>query len=300
MANQAAPPYYLTAVYASNSVSERNLLWGDLQSLATSVRSDKWILGGDFNEDLRTIGASHTSSNNQENQILCHLDRILVNIKWLQDHADSFVQAATPSLSDHSPLSPLSVSLNKAFGIILDEPSSSSLTVCWTPPPIGWVKSNSDGSKGDDKYGYGAIVRDHWGDCLSAIAVRSSAASINILELKGLAYGLQLSAALPNTEALSVWVKTDSTTIKTWVQGRGSIPWTAFRDLRLIHHLLQQFDGWRLSHIYREGNHVADFLAAARSSLGSTLFDPSQLGSDLNTLIKEDKEGLPQLRITSS
>ncbi|KAK1305041.1 hypothetical protein QJS10_CPB11g01559 [Acorus calamus] len=115
-----------------------------------------------------------------------------------------------------------------------------------------------------------------------------------------LASGLQLSVALPNTEALSVWVETDSTTIKAWVQGHGSIPWTAFRDLRLIHNLLQQFDGWRLSHIYKEGNHVADFLAAARSSLGSTLFDPSQLGCDLNTLIKEDKEGLPQLRISSS
>ncbi|KAK1260302.1 hypothetical protein QJS04_geneDACA020315 [Acorus gramineus] len=54
--------------------------------------------------------------------------------------------------------------------------------------------------------------------------------------------------------------------------------------------LLLNFKAWKVTHIYREGNQVADYLAAAQSPLGSTIFHPEQLGTELTTLIKADKE----------
>ncbi|KAK1259493.1 hypothetical protein QJS04_geneDACA023252 [Acorus gramineus] len=195
--------------------------------------------------------------------------------------------------------SSLSQVCSKAFGIPLVESLSTSQIALWLPPSAGWVKINSDGSKGDDRFGYGAIVRDPNGDCLVAVAVRSCAASINILELQGMAYGLKLCTGLPNSNKLSIWAETDSTTVVAWTQGRGTIPWFAFRDLRFIKQTLAQFASWRVSHIFREGNRVADFLAAARSSLGSTIYAPSLLGSDLQALIQDDKQSRSQLRISS-
>ncbi|KAK1259113.1 hypothetical protein QJS04_geneDACA005408 [Acorus gramineus] len=53
---------------------------------------------------MRTIGPLHTWSNNQENRIISKLERVLVNLKWIQDLADSFVQTSSPGLSNHAPL----------------------------------------------------------------------------------------------------------------------------------------------------------------------------------------------------
>ncbi|KAK1278128.1 hypothetical protein QJS04_geneDACA014820 [Acorus gramineus] len=133
--NFAISPYYLTTIYSSNSAAERDTPWEGIEALAITTDTTKWILGGDFNEihyshekiggqsphtrrmhrfngciancrlqDMRTLGPLHTWSNNKENRIASKLDRVLVNLQWLQAHAHSFVQSLAPGLSDHSPL----------------------------------------------------------------------------------------------------------------------------------------------------------------------------------------------------
>ncbi|KAK1283225.1 hypothetical protein QJS10_CPB21g01807 [Acorus calamus] len=103
--------------------------------------------------------------------------------------------------------SPISLALLSLFGIVLEPKSSISILVKWVLPPPGWVKINSDGSLGEDRYGFGAVVRDSRGDCVLAMVERSQAASINILELKGLLAGLRLQ----NLPRSLVWSKSDST-----------------------------------------------------------------------------------------
>ncbi|KAK1283060.1 hypothetical protein QJS10_CPB21g01579 [Acorus calamus] len=127
--------YYLTTVYASNSASDRRVLWSDLQFLTIGVGPAPWIIRGDFNEvrfsnekvggrpahsrrisrfnrcistchlqDLKATGSPFSWSNNQSNHIACKLDRVLINNQWLLSFADSFVQFQAAGLSDHSVL----------------------------------------------------------------------------------------------------------------------------------------------------------------------------------------------------
>ncbi|KAK1294999.1 hypothetical protein QJS10_CPA16g01019 [Acorus calamus] len=56
-------------------------------------------------------------------------------------------------------------------------------------------------------------------------------------------------------------------------------------------HISSRFTEWKVSHVYREGNRVADALAAWQSEIGSTIFRPSQLNSEIRALIGEDKAG---------
>ncbi|KAK1299709.1 hypothetical protein QJS10_CPB13g01384 [Acorus calamus] len=115
-------------------------------------------------------------------------------------------QYGSPKMTRSLDNGSLSQACNKAFGIPLVESLSTSQMVLWLPPSVGWVKINSNGSRCDDRFGYGAIVRDPNGDCLAAAAasppyffkgpwfyLKVRAASIDILELKGLVEGLHLS-----------------------------------------------------------------------------------------------------------
>ncbi|KAK1297818.1 hypothetical protein QJS10_CPB14g01359 [Acorus calamus] len=110
--NEDIPSYFLTVIYASNSSSERNSLWGDLEILAGSANLSKWMVGGDFNEvryaheklggrpphtrrlsrfnncieachlqDLWGNGSSFSWCNNQDARIACKLDRVLINLQ---------------------------------------------------------------------------------------------------------------------------------------------------------------------------------------------------------------------------
>ncbi|KAK1311822.1 hypothetical protein QJS10_CPA07g00882 [Acorus calamus] len=145
--------------------------------------------------------------------------------------------------------SPLSKAMCKVFGLNIVEKQSTTKEVIWQPPQEGWIKINSDGSKADDRFAYGALIRDHRGDCLQALTARVRAASINILELKGLVEGLSLCSSLITPR---IWLETDSTTVVAWIQGKGHVPWTAFRDLRRFHCLTSSLCEWKVSHTYRE------------------------------------------------
>ncbi|KAK1322392.1 hypothetical protein QJS10_CPA03g01906 [Acorus calamus] len=93
------------------------------------------------------------------------------------------------------------------------------IDVIWNPPSDGWLKVNSDGSKSNDRYAYGEIVRDQGGAFLKALSARVRAASINILELKGLVEGLRLCSTFQTKQ---IWLETDSTTVVAWVSGFNS------------------------------------------------------------------------------
>ncbi|KAK1273201.1 hypothetical protein QJS04_geneDACA023308 [Acorus gramineus] len=158
------------------------------------------------------------------------------------------------------------------FGLSVEEKQETIKGISWTPPMIGWVKVNSDSSKSDDRFAFGALVRDCSGNCLSALSARVRAASINILELKGLVEGLRFCSSI---QASRVWLETDSTTVIAWIHGRGCIPWIAFRDLRSFVSLSAPLTAWRSTQVYREGNRAVDLLTAYQSTLGCAIHEPT-------------------------
>ncbi|KAK1280321.1 hypothetical protein QJS04_geneDACA021291 [Acorus gramineus] len=167
--------------------------------------------------------------------------------------------------------------------------------VSWEAPKEGWLKLNSDGSRSDDRFSYGVLVRDSSSFCFEALSTRVWADSINLLELKGLVEGMQLCHSL---RASRVWLESDSTTAIAWIHGRGIIPWRAFRDLRTFSTLSNSLLEWKATHVYREGNQVADHLAAFQSAMGYQIHEPPDFWPDLLKLLMKDKDGKVTTRIS--
>ncbi|KAK1273796.1 hypothetical protein QJS04_geneDACA015179 [Acorus gramineus] len=141
--------------------------------------------------------------------------------------------------------------------------------ISWLPPLEGWFKSNSDGSLTSDRAGYGAIVRNCKGEPLRVVAVQEQRlSSINVLEYKAILAGLRLCQQLSLTH---VHFESDSTTTVNWLQGKGCFPWQLLRDKHDMQARLADLSEWKMSHSYREGNQVADFLASWRMSSGMTV-----------------------------
>lgn len=125
----------LTFVYAMNTSEEREELWLALEQIASSIQSP-WDVLGDLNVtltheerlkggepvfesteelenftslcelvDLNYTGVFHTWCNKQEGlaRVNAKLDRILVNLVWLQDLSWSDALFCNPGISDHSP-----------------------------------------------------------------------------------------------------------------------------------------------------------------------------------------------------
>lgn len=127
----------LTFVYASNDLSERRVLWHDLQTLTVGMRYS-WMLMGDFNaikelEEAKVVGREIVvdqsirefadfistselkdhpytgcfftwSNKRQEGFQARKIDRALVNDLWFQRDIASTVEFLSPGISDHSPI----------------------------------------------------------------------------------------------------------------------------------------------------------------------------------------------------
>ncbi|XP_028555063.1 uncharacterized protein LOC110115909 [Dendrobium catenatum] len=125
----------ITFVYASNSHTERQLLWDDIQNISSTIATP-WAIIGDFNccryhnekaggiqlnntklgefnkvifnsglHDLSSSGHFFTWHNQQPgNPIHIKLDRVLINDAWLNVFPNSYYIVGDPNCSDHSPL----------------------------------------------------------------------------------------------------------------------------------------------------------------------------------------------------
>ncbi|XP_018512128.2 uncharacterized protein LOC103853200 [Brassica rapa] len=132
------PPFFYTAVYASNLTVDRSDLWAKLLYLHDSLNLQNygWIVGGDFNQilmssehssqsvnaqdyqmyqfqdcltqtglfDLRYNGPSHTWKNNQPDMpIAKKLDRLLINCNTISAFPHASANFLPPDISDHTP-----------------------------------------------------------------------------------------------------------------------------------------------------------------------------------------------------
>ncbi|KAL0290491.1 UNVERIFIED_CONTAM: hypothetical protein Scaly_2669000 [Sesamum calycinum] len=126
----------LTVVYGANDVSTRRELWQGLTEMAVSVDLP-WLVGGDFNAVLDMSEVSGASGDirvamNDFNDCIIQtglislpmqgerfswhncstdgrslwkrLDRMLVNVAWMERWPNLFYTCLTPHTSDHSPL----------------------------------------------------------------------------------------------------------------------------------------------------------------------------------------------------
>ncbi|KAL8503397.1 hypothetical protein ACS0TY_022219 [Phlomoides rotata] len=142
-------------------------------------------------------------------------------------------------------------------------PPTKVITVRWIPPMVGWVKLNSDGSMVDGRIAGGGVFRDSMGFVIGAFAQKWGS---------GLPFEAELRAAMSGlTIAITrgwhrIHLESDSKYVVSAFTEPSSliIPWWLRAEWDWVQEQITPIQ-LRVSHIYREGNSVADFLVGYRA-----------------------------------
>jgi ribonuclease HI len=180
------------------------------------------------------------------------------------------------------------------FGVSLTLPiPPSPIVVWWRTPAVGCVKINTDGCVKDGLASGGGIIRDHAGNCISAFSASYGPCLILEAELRAIHDGILLARDLGLSD---IWVEADSSVAIHCIL-RGGGPWTIQGILRQIVDCLS-FDRDTISHIFREGNQVADALATEGwHHRRYQVYGPTNLPRHIRALLQIDRYGLPSFRI---
>lgn len=168
--------------------------------------------------------------------------------------------------------------------------------VLWELPEHGWVKINTDGaSRGNlGRNSIGFVVRDEEGDVRHARGkeiqettnIEAEAAAI----LEALRYYV-------NHGYTNILVQTDSMLMKNVIEGNWDPPWAVTAYLEEIKEPMGR-SKTRFSHIMREGNKLADYLA--NYALDNGDFEAqsfNQLEPQGRRIVNNDKWLCPYLRV---
>ena len=168
--------------------------------------------------------------------------------------------------------------------------------VRWHHPPVDFYVLNSDGAaKGAPGIaGGGAIIRDHRGGLVSAMAMNFGVCHAFKAEVMALHKGLEMAKEL---QIHKLQVQLDNIACVQLLQAGDSGRNECTHLLRQCIQLIQS-EAWEIQirHVYREGNKAADWLA----NLGVTQLLPISIFSlaprGLSSILDEDIRGVSTLR----
>lgn len=168
--------------------------------------------------------------------------------------------------------------------------ASAKLTSHWTPPPIGYVKVNVDGSflENCSRMGAGGILRDHTGGWIAGFSYPQTGGDALLAELLAIQRGLELC----HTKGFEqIICESDSLEAVQLFSMDSTHALHSYASLILqISEALQRTRTISLSHVPRDHNRCADFLANEGSrSMADMLWDHPPPG--LESLILRDKLG---------
>lgn len=130
----------------------------------------------------------------------------------------------------------------------------------WSAPEKGWVKINFDGTSSGNPgpNGIGCVICDECRnvlvDCAEFIGTNTNNVAEFHVALKGLELGRELGARKIHLECDLLL------TVKSIFQ-KCTPNWKLHKWLNQINFLLADFEDFKVSHIFREGNTLADELA---------------------------------------
>lgn len=109
---------------------------------------------------------------------------------------------------------------------------------------------NTDGSRRDLSGGWGAILRDQYGDVIADAKGGGPPISINAHELQGVELGLNLALVRGHRR---IHLAIDSVTIYLLlIYKDGKPPWNMLQIWRRVVKLREVFEVFKVSHVYRE------------------------------------------------
>ncbi|KAL2505586.1 RNase H domain-containing protein [Abeliophyllum distichum] len=134
------------------------------------------------------------------------------------------------------------------------------VAVTWRKPRDGWIKLNTDGALKDCGLAAGGgvgVTRNHLGDVSWGFYDYYGECSILEVEFKAVEMGLRLCW---QSNFNKVWVEVDSKAAMLLCIQKDKGPLEVQYTLESIHHYTSKMD-IHFSHIWREGNKVADWFA---------------------------------------
>ena len=132
--------------------------------------------------------------------------------------------------------------------------------VMWHVPSISCIKINTDGAaRGSPGLaGFGGIFRDHLGRVLGCFAGNLGLATALEAELQAVIHAIQIATCKGWT---SLWIESDSALVIHFLSSiKVNVPWRFVTDWFNCRASLASMNV-KVSHIFREGNSVADRLA---------------------------------------
>ncbi|KAK2388551.1 hypothetical protein QL285_062226 [Trifolium repens] len=187
----------------------------------------------------------------------------------------------------------------KKFNITIHCPKLTMLKeVIWNPPLPAWHKCNIDGASTGNpgNAACGGVYRNHLSDFVYAFAEPLGNASSFYAELCGALRAVEVAW---DKGWFNLWLKTDSSLVVSAFKNPSKpVDWSLRNRWRNIHLKLRNMN-FLVTHIYREGNKVADLMANFGLSATDLIY-----WSDAPMFIKDcldsNKLGMPNYRICNS
>ncbi|XP_075079959.1 uncharacterized protein LOC142165266 [Nicotiana tabacum] len=168
--------------------------------------------------------------------------------------------------------------------------------VLWEFPSRGWIKVNTDGAcRGNPgRSSIGFCIRDEAGDLIYAEGREISEGTNNESEVVAIVEALKMCK---NLNYCRIWLQTDSMLLKNIIEESWKPPWYITEHVEEILRLKEQ-NTIKVTHIFREGNTLADHLANYALDEGNTechgFWD---LDSKGRRIINEDKMQCPYIKV---
>ncbi|CAN1186305.1 Putative ribonuclease H protein At1g65750 [Linum perenne] len=168
--------------------------------------------------------------------------------------------------------------------------------VAWEPGPPDWVVLNTDGSVmlNTSNAAAGGLLRTDMGRCIAAFSTNLGRCSITRAELRGIIGGLNLAW---DVGARRVMVQVDSRAAVSLISNASNPCHQHAGEVTLIHQLLNREWEVTISHIYREGNQAADYLADIGHGLPTGTHSINVLDSTLCYFLRRDCMGISEPRL---
>lgn len=198
-------------------------------------------------------------------------------------------KATNYSISDFSIL--------KAFNVTIRNPRAATITeVLWNPPLPTWIKCNTDGASSGNPgtSSCGGIFRNSEANCMGCFSEPLGVSTSFIAEMNGVMRAIEIAK---EKQRLNLWVKTDSSLVVHSFNSNTLVPWHIRNRWNNILVIIRSMN-CIVTHIYREGNQVADSLA--NYGLTSNSFEVWEgVPGFASESFARNKIGLPNFRFSS-
>ncbi|KAL2932182.1 hypothetical protein RDABS01_037592 [Bienertia sinuspersici] len=170
------------------------------------------------------------------------------------------------------------------------------IPVTWEKPKVGWTKLNFDGSsKGrKGKSSIGGVFRNHNAEFLLGYAGSIGRTDSTVAELAALLRGLEL--ILENRWG-DVWLEGDAKALVNIITNKRTI--RSLEGQRYVTHIngiIPELKNYSMTHIYREGNRVADKFAQIGHQLDEPRIWRCDPSDSVLPIMHDDAEGKIVLR----